>query len=196
MWHRSDAALFSLASGLALLGTSSQGHHVTVYTSHYQASRSFAETRDGSFRIRVFGDFLPRHVCGALHIFWAIVRALWLALVLALTEPEYDIFICDQVSAYLPVLRALRPPTPVIFYCHFPDQLLSSRGGFFKRLYRQPFDAFERVTTAMADEIVVNSNFTRGVVRETFGASLAGRELAVLYPCIDVPHAPPPSAIR
>lgn len=127
---------------------------------------------------------------------WAILRAVWLAAVVALTEPEYDVFICDQVSAYVPVLRFMRPPTPVLFYCHFPDQLLSSRDSLLKQLYRKPFDAFERSSTAAAHEIVVNSNFTRGVVERTFGPALAGHRLAVLYPCIDVPATPPPTSAR
>lgn len=164
-----------------------------MYTSHYEAARSFAETRDGTFPVKVYGDWLPRHLFGGLHILCAILRALWLAIVVAFTEPEYDVFICDQVSAYVPVLRFLRPRTPILFYCHFPDQLLSSRGSALKRLYRKPFDAFERSTTAMAQEIVVNSTFTRGVVQQTFGSALAGRELQVLYPCIDVPAAVAPA---
>lgn len=167
-----------------------------MYTSHYEAARSFAETRDGTFPVKTYGDWLPRHLFGGLHILCAILRALWLAIVVAFTEQEYEVFICDQVSAYVPVLRFLRPRTPILFYCHFPDQLLSSRGSALKRLYRRPFDSFERSTTAMAHEIVVNSTFTRGVVQRTFGSALAGRELQVLYPCIDVPpaSAPAPSA--
>jgi alpha-1,3/alpha-1,6-mannosyltransferase len=173
-----------------------QGHEVTVYTSHYEAARSFAETRSGLFEVKVHGDWMPRQILGGFHIVWAILRAVWLACVVALTEPEYDVFICDQVSAYVPVLRFMRPPTPVLFYCHFPDQLLSSRGSVLKQLYRKPFDAFERSSTAAAQEIVVNSNFTRGVVERTFGPALAGHRLAVLYPCIDVPASPPPTSAR
>jgi alpha-1,3/alpha-1,6-mannosyltransferase len=172
------------------------GHGVTIYTSHYEAQRSFAETRDGSFKVQVHGDWLPRSTFGGFHIIWAIIRALWLAFIVSLIEDEYHVFIADQVSAYLPVLKLLRPATPVLFYCHFPDQLLSSRGSMIKRLYRLPFDAFERWTTAMADDIVVNSGFTKGVVEQTFGSALASKALQILYPCVDVPAERPKTLLE
>lgn len=48
----------------------------------------------------------------------------------------------------------------ILFYCHFPDQLLTGRVGLAKRLYRMPIDWMEEVTTGMADVVVVNSKFT------------------------------------
>ena len=72
----------------------------------------------------------------------------------------------------------------MLFYCHFPDKLLTGRRGWIKRLYRVPFDRLEEWSTGAADEVVVNSRFTRSVLRKTF-TSLAGRELGVIYPCVD-----------
>lgn len=188
-----------------------QGHTVDMYTSHYSPERAFQETRSGAFPIHVYGDWLPREIAGTLHIVFALLRNLWLTCAVLLSGKTFDIFICDQVrrwrwrwrwqtsahdsivtspaqvSVCVPVLRMLAPHAKVLFYCHFPDQLLSSRGGWLKALYRAPFDALEEVTTAAADGILVNSNFTKGVVQNTF-KSLAGRmaEVRVLYPCIDV----------
>lgn len=201
-------------------GLAKKGHAVTVYTSHYERERSFAETRDGSFDVRVAGDWMPRHIFGGLYIIFAILRNIWLALSIALWGSEvYDVFICDQVSASVPILRLLRPRARVLFYCHFPDQLLSPRKSLLKSIYRWPFDAFEELTTGCAHRIVVNSGFTRATFQATF-KRLKGVTPAILYPCIQVdrtlkcvpatarrnerrrarnnssPSPPPPAALR
>ena len=169
----------------AAVGLAKKGHSVSVFTSHYDPARSFAETRDNSFSVFVSGDWMPRTMFGGLHIVFALLRAVWLAVYVALTAPHVDAFVCDQVAIYAPVLRILRPNARILFYCHFPDQLLSARGGCLKALYRAPFDALEEFCTNAAHVVVVNSRFTRDVVRDTF-ASMRNRELEVLYPCIDV----------
>jgi alpha-1,3/alpha-1,6-mannosyltransferase len=82
--------------------------------------------------------------------------------------PSVDVFIVDQLSVCVPLLRWIGQ-TRVVFYCHFPDKLLAGgkavevdkvgRGsmnprevksdgpGLLKRLYRLPFDKLEEVTT-------------------------------------------------
>ena len=52
-----------------------------------------------------------------------------------------------QVSSSVPLLRLLCGSSKVLFYCHFPDQLLVQRGSWLKRLYRIPFDALEEACT-------------------------------------------------
>ncbi|NWX90574.1 ALG2 mannosyltransferase, partial [Nothoprocta pentlandii] len=89
-----------------------------------------------------------------------------------------------QVSACIPILRLAGRRRKVLFYCHFPDQLLTKRESFLKRLYRIPLDWLEEVTTGMADCILVNSNFTAGVFRETF-KSLSHIKPEVLYPSLN-----------
>ncbi|XP_025899951.1 alpha-1,3/1,6-mannosyltransferase ALG2 [Nothoprocta perdicaria] len=102
---------------------------------------------------------------------------------LLLARPRADVFVCDQVSACIPILRLAGGRRKVLFYCHFPDQLLTKRESFLKRLYRIPLDWLEEVTTGMADCILVNSNFTAGVFRETF-KSLSHIKPEVLYPSL------------
>jgi alpha-1,3/alpha-1,6-mannosyltransferase len=84
--------------------------------------------------------------------------------------PKFDVFFVDQQSVSVPLLRLLTG-TPVVFYCHFPDKLLSggwdisdsSNGlvdlkhgagkqqvGLLKRVYRWPIDKLEEVTTGEA----------------------------------------------
>lgn len=68
----------------------------------------------------------------------------------------------SQVSACIPALKLL--PCifypKIMFYCHFPDQLLTTRESWLKKFYRAPLDWFEQFTTGLADKIVVNSLFT------------------------------------
>ncbi len=71
----------------------------------------------------------------------------------------------------------------VVFYCHFPDQLLTGRETRLKSAYRAPIDWLERRTTGMAHRVLVNSEFTAGVFRRTFPGISAAPE--VLHPSLD-----------
>lgn len=90
-----------------------------------------------------------------------------------------------QVSVSILVLRLLAPRAKILFYCHFPDQLLSSNRSWLKAFYRLPFDLVEEITTLMADKIVVNSRFTAGMFTKTFRLA-CGNEPDVLYPCVSI----------
>lgn len=82
---------------------------------------------------------------------------------------KFDVFFVDQQSVCVPFLRLLTA-TPVVFYCHFPDKLLSGgweisagttadgidlsrqaqgagRPSLLKRIYRWPIDRLEEFTT-------------------------------------------------
>ena len=53
----------------------------------------------------------------------------------------------------IPVLRLSRRRKKVLFYCHFPDQLLTQRASALKKLYRAPIDWMEERTTGMVDMV-------------------------------------------
>ena len=73
---------------------------------------------------------------------------------------------------------------PTIFYCHYPDLLLSTdRTSLLKRLYRVPLDWLEQWSTGLADILLVNSNFTKEVFKDTF-PRLNRIQPAVLYPSL------------
>jgi hypothetical protein len=71
---------------------------------------------------------------------------------------HFDVYIVDQQSVCVPLLRLLTG-TRVVFYCHFPDKLLSggwvfgedkverTKGGLLKTIYRWPIDKLEEWTT-------------------------------------------------
>jgi alpha-1,3/alpha-1,6-mannosyltransferase len=133
---------------------------------------------------------------GRFAILCAILRQLHLILHIALFTTELDAlspsaFFVDQLSAGLPVLKALSP-VPIFFYCHFPDLLLArGRAHWWKRLYRLPFDALEQWSMSFADAIAVNSSFTKSIVSHTWPSLAAKQNLHVVYPCIAIPSSSP-----
>ncbi|TMW56395.1 hypothetical protein Poli38472_006405 [Pythium oligandrum] len=162
--------------------------HVTVFTAHHDVSHCFEETRgDGPLAkcIRVHGDWLPRTILGKLYAFCAILRILYVTLVITFVYAnEIDAFFVDQVSVSIPFLRFIGKP--VLFYGHYPDKLLVIQSGSkLKHLYRLPLDTLEEVTTVCSDVIVVNSKFTRSVFEQAF-PRVGRRELGILYPPVDV----------
>ena len=147
--------------------------------------------------MRVRGhNLFPSTIIKRFHILLATLRQIHLILSITIFSNELklskpDIFIVDQLSACVPLLRWIFPSQQrILFYCHFPDQLLARRDetgalGQLKRLYRYPFDWFEGWSMSGSDRIVVNSNFTKGVVASVF-PSLEESGLSVVYPCVDL----------
>ncbi|PWY65806.1 alpha-1,2-mannosyltransferase [Aspergillus eucalypticola CBS 122712] len=185
------------------LALQSRGHPVTIYTSHRDKSHCFEEARDGTLDVQVRGNTIfPAHVGGRLFVLMAILRQLHLTWELLVGEGatsggtedgEDEVFIVDQMPACVPFLKVFggkknsRTKQRILFYCHFPDQLLARRdeGGsvlqVLKGLYRVPFDWFEGWAVSASDKVVANSRFTRGVVSGVFGREKVG-ELSVVYP--------------
>ncbi|KAH6559765.1 hypothetical protein BASA81_011333 [Batrachochytrium salamandrivorans] len=166
----------------AAVGLQSQGHTVTIYTSHHDRSHCFEETRDGTVSVHVFGDWLPTTFFGkGGAIVFAILRNLFLATVLVVTaRNEFDVLFVDQLSVSIPILRLT--DAKIMFYCHFPDKLLTKRESLLKKAYRVPFDFIEEVTTNMADITVVNSHFTASIFKDSFKTIETRPQ--VLYPGI------------
>uniref|UniRef100_A0A3Q4AJ17 Alpha-1,3/1,6-mannosyltransferase ALG2 n=1 Tax=Mola mola TaxID=94237 RepID=A0A3Q4AJ17_MOLML len=176
----------------AAVALKSKGCTVQIWTAHYDPTHCFSETLDPDLPICV-GDWLPTNVFGYLHALCAYLRMIFVAFYLVfLSGVEYDVIFCDQVSACIPVLRLSRRRKKVLFYCHFPDQLLTQRKSTLKKLYRAPIDWVEERTTGMADMILVNSQFTAGIFRETF-RGLAGVQTKVLYPSLNTSTFDQPS---
>ncbi|XP_060086414.1 alpha-1,3/1,6-mannosyltransferase ALG2-like [Ylistrum balloti] len=180
----------------AALSLKSRNHAVHFVTAHHDKSHCFQETKDGSLNVTAVGDWLPRSIFGKCYALCAYLRMIYAAVYLVFfSSVEYDLIFCDQISACIPVLKFSK--AKIIFYCHFPDMLLTQRKGVLKRLYRAPIDWLEERTTGMADCVLVNSKFTAGIFKETF-TSLVKLTPEVLYPipdfsALDKP-APPPTS--
>ncbi|XP_004711130.1 alpha-1,3/1,6-mannosyltransferase ALG2 isoform X1 [Echinops telfairi] len=170
----------------AALALRARGCDVQIWTAHYDPGHCFAESRE--LPVHCAGDWLPRSLGwgGRGAALCAYVRMVYLALyVVLLSGVQFDVVVCDQVSACIPVLRLARRRKKILFYCHFPDLLLTKRDSFLKWLYRAPIDWIEEYTTGMADCIVVNSRFTASVFKDTF-KTLSQIEPDVLYPSLNV----------
>lgn len=172
---------------LAALGLQElQGYRLEILTAHHDKQHCFDETRD-TLKVTCRGDWLPRTIFGRAVALCSIVRMFYLFLYLFCRRlyygREFDIIVADVVSALNPLFRLCCKR--LFFYCHYPDLLLCvKRGSWIKRVYRRIIDRIEEGTTAAADEILVNSQFTESVVRRTF-VSLKHRALHVMYPPVD-----------
>jgi alpha-1,3/alpha-1,6-mannosyltransferase len=142
-------------------------------------------------------SLVPSTIFGRFAILCAILRQLHLVCIVALWNYELDHlrpthFFVDQLSAAVPLLRFLYTEVGILFYCHFPDQLLAQQGhgalAVLKKVYRVPFNAIESWSTASGHGILVNSKFTARVVKHVF-PRLASRDLRVVYPCVDTSTA-------
>ena len=165
-----------------------KGHDVELYTAHHDPNHCFEQTRDGTLHVTSVGDWLPRSCCNKCYAVFAYLRMLYVAFYLLSRhyfgekEDRFDVFICDQISACIPVLRWTG--AKVIFYCHFPDQLLTKRETWLKKAYRWPIDKLEEYTTGRAHKILVNSQFTSTIFHKAF-RSLSHIKPTVLYPSIN-----------
>jgi len=169
----------------AALALQSSSHTVKIFTSHHDASHCFVETKDGSLDVEAVGDWLPRQLFNRFFAFCAYVRMLYVALYLTLASSfSADVIVVDQISACIPLLAMFGNGAKVVFYCHFPDMLLTQRRSWLKKLYRMPIDKLEEVTTGMADVVLVNSQFTSDVFASTF-KSLAHIQPKILYPSLN-----------
>ena len=168
----------------AAIALQSKDHDVSIVTSHHDTNHCFEETRNGQLKVIPVGDWLPRRIFGKFYALFATIRMIAAAIYLTLFSGlKPDVIICDQISNAIPVLKLLTP-AKIIFYCHYPDQLLTDRNSFWKRTYRHMMDFLEEWTLGMADIILVNSKFTRNVFKNTF-KSLEHLEPSVLYPSLN-----------
>jgi alpha-1,3/alpha-1,6-mannosyltransferase len=203
----------------AAVGLQELGHESEIITSHHDERHCFEPTRDGTIKVHHAKTLFPRNIAGGLHLPLAIARQLSLVfqLLVALFAfhfpgsipgflyrhltnipplQEYDVFIVDQLSTCVPLLRIFTA-TRVLFYCHFPDKDVGSsiarqkaieRGqsgpGVLRAMYRVPFDLLEEMTMSTSDKILVNSEFTSSVFQKTFFR--LARIPRVVYPGIDL----------
>lgn len=192
----------------AAVGLQELGHRVTIFTSHCNKSHCFDEVRDGTLNVNVRGNtIIPAHLFRRFFILCAILRQLHLTLSISAHPPPPppaetradpssprctrlpppEIIFIDQLSTCIPLLRLLYPEARILFYCHFPDKLLSQRASLIKHVYRLPFDFLEGYTTSKAHSLIVNSNFTRTIFAKSFSGIAATPR--VVYPCVDI-HPP------
>lgn len=173
----------------AAIALQNKGHTVNIVTNHHDAGHCFEETRNGTLHITTVGDWLPRNLFGKFNALCAYIRTMYAALYITVClsrHQQIDVIFCDQVSLGIPLLKWAANQPKILFYCHFPDQLLSAAGSSLKRFYRMPLNYLEEKTTGQADAILVNSKFTSGVFRRTFTTLTV--DPTVLYPSLNTKY--------
>ncbi|CDW55539.1 adh short and Glycos transf 1 and Glyco trans 4 4 domain containing protein [Trichuris trichiura] len=160
------------------------GHNVQMFTTHHSSSHCFPETKDGYLPVVVIGDWLPRSLFGRLRALCAYVRMVWMSLIVsAFYSSSFQLIFVDQISVAMPVVRCFTK-AKIVFYCHFPDMLLTTRRSLIKSLYRIPIDFVEDWSMSKADYVFFNSHFTQEVSRRVFKHLRPSVPVGVLYPCI------------
>ena len=138
---------------------------MTIYTPYFNPERCLEEAKQCKVRVR--GSWFPASIFGRCKALCAFIRMWLCALYVVLFAGAMQCYILDQVSFPIPLLRCRN--RRVIYYCHFPDKLLSTnRTGRVMRCYRYFLDYAEELTTGMASDILVNSNFTRSIFEKSF----------------------------
>jgi alpha-1,3/alpha-1,6-mannosyltransferase len=119
--------------------------------------------------------------------FCCYIRMLLCAMWVVCFAGPVDCYVIDSVSFPIPILRCRN--RKVLYYCHYPDKLLSTnRRTIFVNLYRSIIDFCEEMTTGMAHTTLVNSNFTQGVYIRAFPLIqrwFRNKRPKVLYPAIN-----------
>ena len=164
----------------AALALQEKGYLVKFVTAYHNKNHCFEETKNGTLEVTTVGEWIPRSVFGRFFALFAYLKMIYCALYICLFETADCVF-CDLVSISIPLIHF--SINKVIFYCHFPDQLLSKPEGWLKQIYRIPLNWLEEKTTSCADKIYVNSLFTKTVFTQTFKSIKNDPE--VLYPSIN-----------
>ena len=205
------------------------GHSIQLYTTRCDPTHCFAPLQPNTGTLypflHVWGSWIPQSLGGSGRVLCSTIRLLYLVYCLCCQcrrrrhhgIPPPDVIVLDGLPTPLPLLQYLIPTASLLFYCHFPDQLLTTAATSSllssstnttttttttttpatnnnnKGLYRTVMDAVENWTMPYADCIVVNSQFTRDIVQQTF-AFLQDKNNnnnntppspGVLYPALD-----------
>lgn len=133
----------------------------------------------------LFG-LVPATIFGRFKGILAIIRCLLCTIWLIVHHRNtFELVVADQVSVVLPLLRLFGIKT--MFYCHYPDKLLSGRRNFIKKIYRFFIDLLEELSLLCAQKIYVNSLFTQEVFNTHFKIlKKRGVATTILYPSVDL----------
>jgi len=167
---------------------------VSIFTTHCDQSHCFDvvrkhPTKSGRLAdsVHLVGTFLPVTLFRSGTALCSTIRMVYLSLVAKWMYPDADAFVLDVLPTPIPYLIFGRRGgvKSVIFYCHFPDKLLTrdtvngisiavtnskqfSLKTFLQSQYRKLLDTIEEWSMSFADLILVNSNFTKSEALRVF----------------------------
>lgn len=195
----------------------SNGCDISIYTTHCSQSHCYDEVKppNGALApfVRIRGSWIPRKFIFGGTALCSSIRMLYLTHRAAAENPNASVFVIDVLPTGVPYLaNYCNFNAGVLFYCHFPDKLLTRdtvngevasriQSGpdrneiiplfckcfsILKAIYRWVMDAIEESTMAYADLVAVNSTFTKLEVSRAFPSLFANDEhVKVLYPAIE-----------
>jgi len=170
--------------GQAAVACSRAGHRVSIHTR--RVDTAFQEMTDGNgleFCLR--GRAITPKLIGRLELLFQVLWTLWIVVRLKASREKVDLLISDLVPHAITFSKLLCPRIPHLLYCHYPDQLMSSRSiTRWYQLYRTPLNSMEVRSFRKSDRILVNSIFTLNALRSLV-PDLDEESAIVLYPGAD-----------
>ncbi|KAI3382731.1 hypothetical protein SNEBB_007284 [Seison nebaliae] len=162
----------------------SSGHSVRMVTGRYDPDYCFIDSKELDITVPTIINLIPLSIFGHFIALCTYIRmilcAIYCLIGILLNWYQTDLFICDQISVCIPFLKLSKKP--VIYYGHFPDQLLCvERSNVFHKFYRFFIDLLEVKTTGLSDLILANSKFTKETYLKTI-PNLNEKQIEILYP--------------
>lgn len=151
------------------------GHHVIWYTTmidDYWKNEDFSG-------IDVRNLNIPCHPGD----WWSQNAALGLYSIFDNINP--DVAIIDHSASCVPIFKWRFPKCKVLFYCHFPQQLVTPSRFFLYRWYSSLVSLLESHLFEAVDVIMLNSNFTAANFHRVM-PNINKKKLKVVYPPCDV----------
>ncbi|MBX7185733.1 MAG: glycosyltransferase [Vicinamibacteria bacterium] len=161
-----------------------RGHEVALFAPDRPSVPQFEDAVSPRFSWARDGAWIPESLLGRLRAPMAMIRAAaagWFA-----RGFSPDVVFADVTSHIVPWLSRVTR-APVVFYCHFPDALLTAEGARARpayRSYRSRLDRMEARGLEAARVVLVNSAFTARRLAETFPELRV--QTTVLAPGVDV----------
>ncbi|VIO88933.1 Uncharacterized protein BM_BM13773 [Brugia malayi] len=94
-----------------------------------------------------------------------------------------DLVVIDHSASCLPMLKWRFPKVKILFYCHFPQQLVIPTRFFLYRWYSRVIGLIEGMLFQKADLIMVNSHFTETQFLRVMPEVNPSRLIVVYPPC-------------
>jgi len=175
---------------------------VSIFTTHCSPAHCFNEVKpNGTLHssLHVYGTFIPPSVFRLGTAFFSTIRILYITLAAIWFYPDADVMVLDVLPTSIPLLRMFHKAA-ILFYCHFPDKLLTrdtvngvsissqTKTSKLRQLYRFFFDYVEKFTMSCSDMIVMNSAFTKSEVCQAFQwgeMPFILQKMRILYPAIE-----------
>jgi len=169
-----------------------RGHDVTLFVPDRANVDQFPELAEYGIPFDTHGALLPADLGGRLRTPMAVARAGYASWHMCRRPDHPHVIFSDVVPHVIPFVKRLTR-APVLYFCHFPDLLLTpegSRKALWYRAYRRPIDGLEERGVSAADVLLTNSRFTARIVHETF-STVRAETIKVLYPGVAVSASTP-----